>query len=928
MNNFISVLTFNLYMHKGHNGSGKENDPDKLFEKIKTVLEINKPQVLFFQEDMTYKREYTNEKLNSLNYTFCGSCYAEEYKQGEQENYLSNSIYIHNDFLINYNWRQIAYTRFTTCQSGWTDRKTGIENITESPRCATSILLESKNNNDHYLVLTTTHLCGGGYVDKMFTNETYSSIKSLQLQSILEDIEKDMKSEKTIMQLSPNDIYTMLPSIIGGDFNSIHPSIYKSSNSRHLSGDESIDHNKKNYMIDGHKFLENKGLRTYIKEDGYSTKFKTLIDYNYYDPTKLAHIHTDIIDMLDVSDHNAILSKYNLMTKYHLYYKKNFDFLYYKTTKAITDNIHLFKKHMSKLINNNIYDQCLGINPELKVDVIEKEYEETLDPILKEEKLKTLNYAIKMKEYEATLDPILKEEISKRLSYTLDQRTMYLYNLFYTNMVSNNDLSTILNKLFNKDLVKKGTIFLNGFGETRDNILKYYFPEFYRVNETNIRDLIEITHLKTLDPSTLTNEDNRKIGNFDILIRLLKTAFENYNINEAFYSSLYDSTTYKDDPIKSNKVITRTFNDMFNFKRSGGLYTTSCYDTNRFLTENKNLNISLSTKYFGTHAGVLNMIGVYVCTKDCYIYNLYPSNFYQRKLFRRVLTNILSNGAFDYNIDADELAKPYRTNQEPAFVSHSYDCKNLLDKKLYINKNEGKDKAPDYTSFIVDRHCIEGIWDGDNTLHESIVNHFVSCYNYLYRDDHIAGYYSLDNGYDTIIEKTIYSREIVWFNREFNLKPIGLLFKGQYLQNLTDYYRVLKLFIKNHFTEIITEKKIKLTENELSDLTNKMCDPDSNVSKIVDIGDTFIRQYYDNNGKLLISRDTFINLINIVSPELNYYLSQPYAISVKNNRILDRTSPELMNDNYLLRGGNKNDQIYKEKYLKYKNKYMALKNKL
>lgn len=887
----------------------------KVYARITEIINTNKNiDIIFLQEDMSFRLEKSKKIMDELGFTCVSYCFADKYFQKinptfEIPNYLINTVYINKKLLTEYYCiadndptKQDLNQTFEKCRT--TFRAPSGEIVEEiTNRCFTNIILFKTNQPKRetlerlkddeqiidYIILSNTHICGGKFYDDGFADKTKRNIKSEQFKLILDNINGENTPFTTILDKynlkfkNSEALYSGLPTIIAGDFNSIHPLLYKSKHGSHIRnsdilkrqlGNVDLDNEIRDYMCDGHKLLEDSGLHTVLHNES-TTKFNTVVDYIYFDPTKLAHVNTEVIYTLDVSDHNAVLCKYNMMNHYHKYYENNYNHLYLLTIKSINISLDLFKKYAHGLFSDNI---IANINKSL-------EERSRRSPNI----IKTNN------------DYIINNKIVCNNRIELSYLTYYLYNLFYTNIIDKN-IKTILDTYFSKTTIPKGTVFFNGFnGSDKDDIITILFKEFYETNKEKINSLREDYKKLTEDKDNQTLKDNVDKKTTELLDIFKST---NKDIDTTLYN-MYNGINY---PNNSNIRMFTGILDIFNKKRHGGIYTTSTWkspDINFEPNEDdtQNLNLSVSTKYFGSHAAVLNLLGVYV-TNDIYqLYDLHPKNFYVRKLFRRLLSMLITRGKYNFDIPNNIVNSLYNNGNTPAFVGLSFDCSQLLNSKLYINENEKKpDLPPLYKDFKPSVHCIEGYWDGDNTIHESIINHFMAIYNSL-NDDKIVGYISLDSGFDTTLKQPLFGREIVWFNGEQNLKPIGLIFKNHFTNNLVGFFNILKNYVSDHFTSIIKKEKVDLTYETLTQYTKS-------ITEIISRRDTFLK--VSPNPFYITDRDENIKKLSLA--EFNIELSKNLI-----HEIITTDKKQV----HVYRGGS-----YKEKYLKYKNKYYNLKNSM
>jgi hypothetical protein len=625
------------------------------------------------------------------------------------------------------------------------------------------------------LILATAHLCGGKYADQYFT-KTLGMERDNEIGEMLKEI---------------NEKYKSFPTIFAADFNSIHPTKYDSKKHvpPYLLKDEYKDRVNE-YMMSGHELLSKNGLKPAIPKSGNTSNFCTMVDYIYYNPNILdiGAKESHIVKTLDVTDHNGVVAYFNIKDivkvggSYNLFggnphIKYEDDYLYKKTISALTTSYHILKKYAPNFVK----------------DFGDKADEDTIKKV---------------------------------------------YDKMYNNIKKSN-CKIILDTIFEKKKITKGTVFYSGFTP---------YPKI------NLRAFLK-------DGCTFDRE---------------------YAINELLLQHNKLSEKFDD---KNN-----SFRDIFKWftkdRNKGGLYTTSCFDKNDDIN---NIKMSVSTKYFSKTAGSANALAILETNQDCELYYLHPENFKQRILFKRILTNILLNGTFSYNATKDELSKMYEDWSKPAMlVDYPFTCATLLEKEN------------------IDKECVQGYWDGDNTLDEKIVNHFLYVYNEEVAQDDISkkvlGYIARDNGYDTKLGITINLREIVWFNNELTLSPIGLFFKNHKVQSIYDFWTAILYVLEKFTNNIVTGKEIEFDTNKLNTTVNKLCE----------MG----KDYQDGNKNNPVSETFKFKNNNLIEFKNN-------LIESNKGLVMGAFSSPIFDDpNMAQRGGNKN---YRDKYSKYKMKYINAK---
>ncbi len=425
--------------------------------------------------------------------------------------------------------------------------------------------------------------------------------------------------------------------------------------------------------------------------------------------------------------------------------------------------------------------------------------------------------------------------------YDIDELSKKIYDKMHKNIMKVN-VKKILSTIFDKKLIQKGTVFYSGFQMFPIGDMKKYLAK----DDTNM-----------------------------------------YHFNENYaIEMLYQ------DHLKLSKGEPNQFGDAFKWftpsRNKGALYTTACYDENDDIN---NLRMTVSTKYFSQFASNFKAIGIFQTNDDCEIYDLHPINFRQRMMFKRIITNILFNGKFNYGMPANVLEQAYKDGIPPLFVAYPFTCQQILN------------RTPTPTCLQpppVDKNCVQGYWDGDNTLHEHIVNHFLYVYN---RDKDISnkilGYIARDNGYDPVLKSTINVREIVWFDNEITLQPIGLYFKNHQILSIFDMYNALLYVLKNFTDNIVNNIPLRIDNNKLLKMSKTLCS----------MGESYKRNFNMMNF-------SFENLSRISLPEFTRELGNRKTF--RNPHFV----PIFKNSEIAQRGGKR--EYYKKKYIKYKKKYLKL----
>ena len=217
----------------------------------------------------------------------------------------------------------------------------------------------------------------------------------------------------------------------------------------------------------------------------------------------------------------------------------------------------------------------------------------------------------------------------------------------------------------------------------------------------------------------------------------------------------------------------------------------------------------------GTTADISKILLILKVNNDYALYNLHPENYVNRILFKRVLTNILFNGKIKYNIPYDTLAQSRGLNKASAFVAYPWRCTEILENDIYMKKNT------DYTKYDLDPNCVTGYWDGNSSLHEYLLNHFILLYNEHHTP--IYGYIGRDSSWDDYTESNVSVREIVWFNNEKMLTPFLMYFKNHIISDEFEFYKALHNYLKNYEDAIINKQTTELSRNQLSLFSEKLC---------------------------------------------------------------------------------------------------------
>ena len=746
----IIVLTLNLFMYN-------MNLDNSLLKKLNEIIDKYNINILFFQEDIeTIMENQTKILLERKNFRLVSYCKSEKYTKNEKEIQIINSIYIRNDIADNSDVETNDGKMDENC-IGYIDKNL---KKYESARCYASAKIKIGNKD---IILVTTHLCGGKFADMYY--EESSDEKNIEIEKIFTELKNK---------------YGDIPSIFAADFNSIHKSRFLNENIPHYM--KVNDDTKKNitkYLTSGHKILEHNGLQVVIP-DGYTTPFKSIVDYTYYDPKKFKYIDSQIVNTLDVTDHNGVVTILlpNVINydKHHEKYKN--DYLYNKTISAFRDNMPILKKYAPDFI----------------------EYKDDIE------------YNIKT-----------------------------IYNKIYYNII-NTDLKGILDKIFDKKKVPKDT---------------YVFNTFEPRPKSSIHDFLKDSKFD-LEYA------------FDIIYKHHKYLSNEKDFNKSYFSD-----------------IVRPFTKLRN---KGGMYTTSCFESNEKSNIN-NLILSLSTRFYNKTQDDKKVVSIFKTNDDYELYNLYPDNFKGRILFKRIISNILFQGKFNSNMTLKELDDMYDEKIHGTInalvVHYPFDCRELIKEDIYVKKDKS------CVSVYKNNDCISGYWDGENTLHEYILNHFVGIYNNEnLPENRIIGCIDRDSGYDGVLKKNIFIRELVWFNNEQVLDPVGFYFNNRIVYNIYEYYKGLTdVLYEKSINTFIPEKQNEISYEDMKKLSDDLC---LHIFKSKNI---FYDDKFDENNNI---RDvkTFIDYVN--------------------NLNIVKFSKDVKLDLY---GGN----TYRDKYIKYKTKYLKLK---
>jgi hypothetical protein len=346
----------------------------------------------------------------------------------------------------------------------------------------------------------------------------------------------------------------------------------------------------------------------------------------------------------------------------------------------------------------------------------------------------------------------LKYFLPKFVNYNKYSNNEEIFKLIYDKMLSNIikiNLKNILDSIFTKKKIPAGTNFFSGI----KSCVSINFKNFLTNGMYN--EKFVFNKIKNLHEGILNNPNDRK------------NAFGDF---------------YRFFDIKN--------------KNKGTLYTTSCNDM-----INEKITISTSTNFFSKKTNDSTFLLILQTNKDYELYDLHAQNFTNRILFRKILTNILFNGEFNYEMSSENLQK--FKNLHELFYLLPFSCEQII-------KNNG------------DKDCIAGYWDGLGTLYEKIINHFLFVNNNISKNE-IIGYISKDKAYNISLKRTIQATEYVWFNNEKTLNPICFIFKNNIIYNTHDFHIALNNFIKNNVDNILNNNIRPYNESDVKRIIKEIC---------------------------------------------------------------------------------------------------------
>lgn len=250
--NHLSILTFNI---QAYITCDKNNNCEEMYD----VLNETHADIICLQENI----------VNHIRPTF-GSYHLVSYC--ETERYLVNSIYVHRS-LLRYIHGVNQYNITCSCPT---------------PRCATVIKIG-------HISIANIHLCGGRFDDKDYTkltiikaDEVHQLIKKIKPDVIVGDFNAEATMEDSVTQLKNYPLYQQLSTTEKKEFIRYYTS-------------HQIELSTYNYHP-----AYNRG------QIGATSIYGGTPDWMYYNPIKLNPDASQLIDMLDYSDHNAVFVQFSL----------------------------------------------------------------------------------------------------------------------------------------------------------------------------------------------------------------------------------------------------------------------------------------------------------------------------------------------------------------------------------------------------------------------------------------------------------------------------------------------------------------------------------------------------------------------------------------------------------------------------------------
>jgi len=303
-----------------------------------------------------------------------------------------------------------------------------------------------------------------------------------------------------------------------------------------------------------------------------------------------------------------------------------------------------------------------------------------------------------------------------------------LYKFFFNNIMTC-DLKNILDGIFNKVTIPANNIFYNTF---KDNAF------------IEIRNKIF--------------EFSKKCSYYISFVAFMYIFSEYYKLILGEENNLSSILNY----FGSTKTI------------KGPIYSTSFYNNTPNPLNNIGVSIAFALQKY--NETLISMIALLKNNEDVKLYDLSGENFYRRNMFRMILTNILTNGLYDYDVKIDDMK----------IDNMKIDDMKQINKFHFFSKFSGRCMQ----QFELNSECTRDIYDGDRTLDEKITNHFIDIYN---RNNlpkkRIIGIVSLD-------KNVVSSKEYVWFSHDLYLRNNGVIINGIYAKSFFD---VLKIIIKEYY---------------------------------------------------------------------------------------------------------------------------------
>lgn len=706
------------------------------------------------------------------------------------------------------------------------------------------------------IVIVNTQLYGGILPENQFISEIKEN--NIEVCDMISNIRNQQVTSIFNETFYKFGIY---PTIFGGDFNSVHPDYFDPNNINQELKDffHETPRNQSLHIDDGPQVPQIL-IRQYSDSDHYKKlKLIQLTDKQYLIKKFITRCHNLL---------NSFRLKTILINKPTNIYGTTTEFLYYDEmllNYISSDIIELLPIY--GISNHNPIIYSYKIKLEDYTDFFEEHHNAYKDDYL---------YSLVINKIDTNLT-FLKDHMKIDLK---DKKE--IYNFFLLNYL-NKDIKNILDNLFEKIKINKNQLFINGFNP----------PSFKNI--------------------LLENKDFSGISHKDILDNLKKNLFIEH------IKELNNKNIISDQEINclgiNNTDKKSKFKEIFGFfnnkkRDQGALYTTSNFDNDKNVYNN--MKLSLSSQYFGNKYNQTNMLKIVLPLENMDLYDLSGFNFKRRTLFRMILTNILTNGRYDYNLDYKEVKKLTDDSKiefnKQILVKYPTQCVELLENDLYK-----KTTNDNYEKIDTNQLCITGFWDGDKNFDEKINNHFMNIYNsYNIYNKQIVGYVSFDSNFDQTNKKTIYNREIVWFSQQLHLTNHAMFFKNHIIYNNTTLYGTIYKFCKNNLDKIINDNTIEFTDESNKILSNSL---QQFILKIPEI--------IENPNIILPDYKNFISNKITDNKKFNKNIDDFYDRSNDNSSIIKSINTSMKDyKSASLRGG---DVDYHLKYLKYKKLYIELK---